>query len=836
MERTRPSLINLAALASDAFASLRAHFSHFVPGLRLKLSLVVVAISLIGVLASSLLLLNLLQEQIIDDAESSIARLHTVLLASLEHAMVEHNTAMSNDILQNVASDMGGQGIRILDLRGIVRNSSSLAEIGVRIERSAPECRACHVDGTAQAIATRTIRHSDETGIPELLSVSLITNEPQCTGCHDTQVKALGILMITAPLTDLNRQLQEGFGRVALAALSAFTLLVGLMVPVLRKLITAPLGELSKGIAEIGAENLDYQVRVNSHDELGQLAETFNSMRQQLKASHTVMDQRNQELSLLYEVALVTGQLLKLEQILNHALDTVVDRLALEAGIIYLWDDAKKRFEVVSSRGLSNQQLRVIDQRRRRPGGDLTLEVALTGDIFFVPDASRDYHFAGLWENLHQRSYVNVPLKSKGRAVGTIELVSHAEEPLTDRQVQVLKAVGLEIGIAIDNTSLLIETQRSAREALTLYQLGTQVSSSLELDQVLHAVATGAREVLASDIGMVGLLDAEHQVLMLKAIAGAHTAEWYGLRIPVKHLRASVLSEPLSLAERPPDLPESLTHLWDTEQITSVLAVPLLRGERPHGIVAVLTRARRAFSEADSRLLTRLAQQVVVAIENARLYQRVRQLAVLEERDRLAREMHDDLAQTLGYLNLKTNITGDLLARREIEQAQASLLEMKQIAREAYTDTREAIFNLRNTVSSGADLMPMLREYLAEYRTHYGLDAQIVVEEASPVEFPADVAVQVSRIIQEGLTNIRKHAQATRVWVRFEREGDRARVVIEDNGRGFDPIVAQADGEEHFGLQIMCERAKSAGGTVELESRIGHGTRVVVYVPIPPGA
>jgi two-component system nitrate/nitrite sensor histidine kinase NarX len=157
---------------------------------------------------------------------------------------------------------------------------------------------------------------------------------------------------------------------------------------------------------------------------------------------------------------------------------------------------------------------------------------------------------------------------------------------------------------------------------------------------------------------------------------------------------------------------------------------------------------------------------------------------------------------------------------------------MKQVTREAYTDTREAIFNLRHAVWLGTDLVPMLHEYLADYGVHYGLKAQLVEENASAVEFSTEVAAQLSRIIQEALTNIRKHAQAAHAWVRFGREGEQACIVIQDDGRGFDLTVAGAPGQEHFGLQIMRERAASVGGTVEVEPQIGRGTRVVIRVPI----
>ena len=510
----------------------------------------------------------------------------------------------------------------------------------------------------------------------------------------------------------------------------------------------------------------------------------------------------------------------------------MINHLALEVGITYLWNTTQDRFAMVTSRGLSDQQIQLIDQKRRKPGGDLTFDVARSGEVFFVPDITLDHHFVGTFENPIGRSYVNVPLKTQGKIVGTLELISPTGQPLSDRQVEILKAVGNQIGIAIDNTSLLSETQRSAREAVTLYRLGTQVSSSLDLNNVLTAVANGAREALACDISLVGLLDVIDQDLVLKTIAGTVDPRWNGLRIPANEVSALVgLAQPLRLEQLPADLPVALAQNLAAEQIASMLIVPLLRGERTHGVVMVLSRVRRTFTAEETQLLTRLAQQVVVAIENARLYQQVRYMAVLEERDRLAREMHDNLAQALGYLNLKASLTGDMLVRGEHDQAQASLREMKQITREAYTDTREAIFNLRSTVSSGADLVPMLREYVAEYQAHYGLQAELILADDAPIKFSTDAAVQLGRIVQEALTNIRKHAYATHVRVRFERELEHIRIVIEDNGRGFDPVLTPADGQDHFGLKIMRERAESVAAVIELESQLNRGTRVIIRVP-----
>jgi nitrate/nitrite-specific signal transduction histidine kinase len=831
MENSKLSLFDLPGLVSHYIASTWRYFSRFKSGLSLRLLFVVVSVALIGILSLASFMLTSLRQQYIEQIETSTARSNRMLVAGLEHDMLTHDTAMQNAVIQDIAEDFDGERIQIIDQNNTVRGSSLPGELGQVIQQSSPVCQTCHKDGKTQPVITQQVIGSPVNGVQTLLSANPILNQPECNSCHDPQVKTLGVLVTQTPLADLGQLMQDGLRRIATAGFVTFSILVGLMVPALRKTIIEPIGELSKGIAEVGAENLDYPVREESNNELGQLARAFNVMREHLKDTHTAMLERSQELALLYDVALVTGQLLDLEKILYSALDTVLSQFDLEVGLIYLRDSTKNRFEVVASRGLSPGQLAGIEQKRQTPGGDLTLMAALTRKVHFIPDVSKDHHFVGDWDNPKGRSYINVPLISQGKVVGTLELTSRVGQPMTERQVKILTAVGHQIGIAIDNNSLLTETERNAREALTLYQLGADVSSSLELDQVLDTIAKGARVALSADIGVVGLYDQEHHELIIKSASGVQPVSWRGRRIPAEDFRLFKSSEAINLQSDSFDLPAPFMELLKNAKITNMLAVPLLRGEQAHGVVAVLSLKKRVFSKEDTRLLTRLAQQVVVAIENARLYQQVRYVAVLEERDRLGREMHDDLAQSLGYLNLRASVTGDLLASGNIEQARASLQDMKQVTRNTYTDTREAIFNLRNAVSLNTDLVPALRQYLADYSAHYGLDAQLVIEDGSQTEFKEDVTLQLSRIIQEALTNTRKHAYATRAWIRFEPDGSGARIVVDDNGNGFDPATAQPAGNGHYGLQIMHERAESFGGSVEFIPELGHGTRVVIHVP-----
>jgi nitrate/nitrite-specific signal transduction histidine kinase len=375
------------------------------------------------------------------------------------------------------------------------------------------------------------------------------------------------------------------------------------------------------------------------------------------------------------------------------------------------------------------------------------------------------------------------------------------------------------------------ETAERNRELAVLYQVGTQVSTSLELSRVLDAVAEGARQVLKADIGWVGLVDQDNQRMAVEACNGMRTAVLKGMRIP-SAMHPEETWQVDIMQDLAPDSPLApMAESAVVEEIVSLLGVPLRRGEQVLGRVGVMTRERRLFTPSDQQLLARLADQVVVAIENARLYKQVRHLAVLEERDRLAREMHDDLSQALGYMNFKTSLTTEQLARGQVSEAQSGLMELSQVIQEAYTDVREAIFSLRMAIPFRAGLYAILREYLAEYQAHFGVQAQLSADEDTSAEFAEEVTVQIVRIIQEALTNIRKHAAAKNVTVRFDHIDRQVRICIQDDGRGFDPSLVSGKEDQQFGLDIMRERTRAIGGTLELDARPGHGTRIMIRVP-----
>jgi PAS domain S-box-containing protein len=219
----------------------------------------------------------------------------------------------------------------------------------------------------------------------------------------------------------------------------------------------------------------------------------------------------------------------------------------------------------------------------------------------------------------------------------------------------------------------------------------------------------------------------------------------------------------------------------------------------------------------------------------AQLLQQQRALAVLEERERLARELHDDLGQVIGYMNVQAQAIRELLTTGQTDVADAQLARLTAIAQDASADLREYILNLKAVISPEQGFFLALEQYLDQFERNFGIHTEMTVPETlTEGAFEPVVEVQLLRIIQEALTNARKHAAAHQVRVSFAVQGDQAEVTVEDDGQGFDPAKLTTGNDKQFGLRFMRERAEGVGGSLQVRSAPGQGTRVIVRVPLRP--
>ncbi|MBI3361639.1 MAG: HAMP domain-containing protein [Chloroflexi bacterium] len=235
--------------------------------------------------------------------------------------------------------------------------------------------------------------------------------------------------------------------------------------------------------------------------------------------------------------------------------------------------------------------------------------------------------------------------------------------------------------------------------------------------------------------------------------------------------------------------------------------------------------------------VNRMAEGLSRQAELERRAREARQEAIVEERQRLARELHDGVAQVLGYVNTKAMAARLLLRRGETAGAADQLRQLEEAARGVFVDLRQAILDLKTTVNGERGFLRALEQYVERFREQSGISTDLVLGEGmGALELLPESEVHLLRIIQEALTNVRKHAAAAHAWVRFDLNGGRAiSLTVGDDGRGFDPAVTDRDRRPHFGLHTMRERAEAVGGTFAVTSTPGGGTRVVVTLPLSKG-
>ncbi len=379
----------------------------------------------------------------------------------------------------------------------------------------------------------------------------------------------------------------------------------------------------------------------------------------------------------------------------------------------------------------------------------------------------------------------------------------------------------------------LFEKEQRNRELRMLNEIAFATSQVLDPQQILDLTINIAVDSLGVEAGSIHLLDRDHDRFLLHACQGI--SQCHGIACDARAFSQALagITRPESpVVSLPIASADGACRLSQDPAGRSYVGVSLKAQGVLMGAMTLITRPGQTVTEAGTQTLRTMGEEIGQALANALHFQNVRYQATAEEHKRLAQEMHDALAQALGYLKLKAAITDELLSDGHITEAQANLREVKDLAGKTYFDVRETIFGLRNTTPSEAGFLPALTEYLAKYRTYYGLNAQLILDDGISPTFTAEASTQLTRIIQEALTNVRKHAQTTQARVHIERIDHHWQIAVEDDGLGFDVSQVAQPGPAFFGMQIMRERAESIGARLDVDSQPGGGTRVIIQLPM----
>ena len=359
--------------------------------------------------------------------------------------------------------------------------------------------------------------------------------------------------------------------------------------------------------------------------------------------------------------------------------------------------------------------------------------------------------------------------------------------------------------------------EAKVRQTRALYHIGTEISRLQQLDRVLQSVVDRARELMRADAASLRLFDSEQEGVAKVATSG----------LPMTFPSDAIIPNEETASAASGDGAATSRVDFHSRCARGHIAVFLDAGSGSVGSLRVGTHDDRIFTEEEAELLAALGTQAAIAIERARLSDRVQGLAAVEERGRIAREMHDGLAQVLALLHLKLQSAARNAGDRP--ELAESLREMIHITDLACDDVRQSILGLRTHVLRGAGLAEVVAQYVREFSAQSGIAVNLTIAENTRVVLRPASEVQAIRIVQEALVNVRKHAAVRQARVNLEMDGGTLRVIVADDGIGFNETTI--DGALKFGLQTMRERAESAGGHIEIESAPGRGTRIVATLP-----
>jgi signal transduction histidine kinase len=376
------------------------------------------------------------------------------------------------------------------------------------------------------------------------------------------------------------------------------------------------------------------------------------------------------------------------------------------------------------------------------------------------------------------------------------------------------------------------ETAESWTEALV--SISRRIVELDHVDGILLCIVNNARILLASDFIGLALLNEDNNSLELKCYSNESTTEMTDSQIVVKNplilqtLRST--SPYLSREDETQDLLDGLT-FFAKKPANAAAIVHLNLDNLPVGVLWMARCEEKVYSETDLIWLECLADQVVIAIQHGLMTSQLQSLSIIEERARIAREMHDGLAQFLGYLNLQVQTLKSLYVQDKQENFKAELELMREAIQTAHADVRENILSLRTTLASEKGLVSAMDEYLDEFSIQTGINTNFINELTEDLNLASVAEVQLVCILQEALTNVRKHSMANNVTVLLNRsiadEDEHILMKVMDDGIGFQ----LTDSKRCFGLDTMRERAQSVDGAFNIHSTPGQGTSIECRLP-----
>lgn len=374
------------------------------------------------------------------------------------------------------------------------------------------------------------------------------------------------------------------------------------------------------------------------------------------------------------------------------------------------------------------------------------------------------------------------------------------------------------------------EAQEKALQIEATNEIVRVISSSLDFEEILKVFTLEISKLISLNLLVLSLLDHSGRLLIYALElddCGNIQVNEVSRILSITEPYFSVMKNdcPIIIHERLfPSIFTGESFDFNIFGVTSYICLPLNYKGNLVGTFTLGSCEENKYQKKDLELLIPMGKHLGVAVQNARLHERVHEMAIVIERSRIAREIHDSTLQIMGYFRAKGELVEKLIHKGMIKEAYKVSLEIQEVANEQYNEAREAIHALSESIPEGQSLVQAVKEYLIKINRRWQIITQLIETDNMP-PLKRDVELQLMRIIQEALENVRKHAGAKHVWVRFQSNETGLIIEIEDDGCGFDLDCISSNS---FGLKVMEERASGIGGHFLINSHHDLGTLVKV--------
>jgi signal transduction histidine kinase len=461
--------------------------------------------------------------------------------------------------------------------------------------------------------------------------------------------------------------------------------------------------------------------------------------------------------------------------------------------------------------------------------GSIVGWVAGAGEPLMVPDVSTEPRYFEVPQITETRSELAVPLRTKNQVIGVLDVQSKRLDAFDENDVVVLESLANQAAMAIENAQLFGMEQRRAGQFGVISEVGRHITSILDVDQLLERIVHLVRDSFGYYLVGIGLNEGDVMITKTGAGPAWDDPEFQPPRLKVGE--EGIMGWVAGMGEHMlvRDVSQEPRYVFTPQTVNtrSELCVPLTTKAGVIGVLDVQSDQLDAFDPCDVVVLQSLAHQAAIAIDNARLYKQAQQLAALEERERLGRELHDAVTQTLFSASLIAEVLPRLWERDQNE-GRRRLDELGRLTRGALAEMRTLLLELRPGALAEGSLADLLRQ-LAEATTGRVLvPVQVMVE--GECSLPPDVQVALYRIAQEALNNVARHSGGSQALLKLHCQGEQVELIVTDQGYGFDVERLSTDG---MGLSIMRERAEDIGAAFSIHSQPGKGTKISVVWPDP---